>query len=99
MIAPATSAIESMPEALDMEAAQRQFAILWIAYLGHWGPALKTPGRKQHHWRLHQLLDLMGETEGDREDNPEWAAFRDALPGFEPYWTCSCSYELHHQEL
>ena len=81
-----------------LEAAMDMFAFIWMAYLAQWGPKVGTRGRKHHHWRLHQLLELMSDLEEISGAGDEtWDPFRDKLLGFGPYWADRSSYDLHHE--
>lgn len=86
------------PVQLELDEAKALFRLLWLSYLGQWGPRFRSRGRRHHHWRLHGLLNFMYEVEGIREDTPEWDAFLDQLPGFASYWSREGAYAAHHAE-
>jgi hypothetical protein len=83
-------------EAMDL------YRVLWMAYLGHWGPPYDQPGRHHHHWKLHVLLDYMDDLREGICHGPGtvWEEFGEALPGFVDYWNSplNFSYSIHHHE-
>jgi hypothetical protein len=87
----------AQPPALSLETAKEQFAFLWLCYLGHWGPKFGVRGRRHHHWRIHQILDLMEEVQVGHEGH-DWDVWLASLPGFSRYWNNEASYDAHHDE-
>ena len=75
------------------------YRLLWLTYIGMWGPQYKD-SRRQHHWRLHFLLDVMEEVQEaiDREPGPLWDRFSETLPGLREYWGNQAAWHLHHRE-
>jgi len=82
----------------DMAEAKVLFTQLWLSYLGMWGPPFEHRGRKDHHWRLHRILDFMEEVQGDHDKEIEWNRFLESLPGFVEYWSSPDSQDIHHAE-
>ena len=85
---------------IDDTEEKRILRILWEAYIGMWGPPLKSPMRPQHHADLHILMDYMDELKDQAgfQADLEWMEWVDSLPGFVRYWCNKESYLRHHQE-
>jgi hypothetical protein len=81
------------------EGAMGLYRLYWISYIGMWGPRAPRD-RRQHHWRLHLLLDAMEEVQEDidREPGPLWDEFSKTLPGLREYWGNQAAWRLHHRE-
>lgn len=88
-------------DTIDDTEGKKLLRLLWLSYLNMWGPPYRHKGqRRQHRWRLHQLMDFMDEfqSEAGLHPGPEWDEWCRTLPGFLEYWYNFDSYHRHHHE-
>lgn len=98
-----TDELNGSPEEFpERQEAMEMFELLWMSYLGQWGPGFGQPGRRQHHWKLHVMMGYMEEWQMKICHGPGslWDEFARGLPGYESYWNSpfDLSYLVHHHE-